>query len=85
MKIYLGCDHAGFNMRLEVMNYLKELGYETEECLFHEYNKEDDYTDAAEEVIKKVSEEDGGSAGFESREERGAEVFGSWSDGAALS
>lgn len=59
MKIYLGCDHAGFNMRNEILNYLNSLGYETVECLFHEYDKEDDYTDSAEDVVNKVSNEEG--------------------------
>ena len=29
MKIALGCDHGGFDLKEEVLSYLKENGYET--------------------------------------------------------
>lgn len=32
MKIWIGCDHAGFERKLEVMALLKERGLETEDC-----------------------------------------------------
>lgn len=32
MKIWIGCDHAGYERKLEVMALLKERGVETEDC-----------------------------------------------------
>lgn len=32
MKIWIGCDHAGYDRKLEVMELLKARGIETEDC-----------------------------------------------------
>lgn len=63
MKIYVGCDHAGFELREQVVNYLKENNYDVVSCLMNEYDKEDFYTDAAFDVCEKV-EKDNDSKGI---------------------
>ncbi len=52
--IYIGADHAGFNLKKELKNYLKELGYEFEDLGNKELDLQDDYPDFAFEVAKKV-------------------------------
>lgn len=57
MKIYAGCDHAGFKLRAAVMEHLREKGYDVEECMSHELNDDDYYSDAAYEVADKVAKD----------------------------
>lgn len=45
MKIYLGADHAGFELKEELKKFLSELGYETEDKGAFELNPQDDYPD----------------------------------------
>src|SRR3989338_8494480 len=55
-KIFLGTDHAGFELKEEVKAYLRKLGYEVEDRGAFKLNPEDDYPDfisaAAMEVAK---------------------------------
>lgn len=44
MKIYFASDHAGFEMKNELLKYVKEdLGYEVEDCGAYELDPDDDY------------------------------------------
>jgi ribose 5-phosphate isomerase B len=52
MKIYFASDHAGFQMKNELLKFVSDLGYETEDCGAYELNPEDDYP----EFIKKAAE-----------------------------
>lgn len=54
-KIYIGTDHAGFEMKEELIPFINELGYETVDCGAHKYEKEDDYPDFIEPVAKAVA------------------------------
>ena len=45
MKIYIGTDHAGFEMKESLKTYLTELGHVVEDKGATELNKEDDYPD----------------------------------------
>ena len=55
-KIFLGTDHAGFELKEEVKAYLRKLGYEVENRGAFKLDAEDDYPDfisaAAIEVAK---------------------------------
>jgi ribose 5-phosphate isomerase B len=53
MKIYFASDHAGFEMKNVLVEFVKELGFEVEDCGAYEFNQEDDYP----EFIKKAAEE----------------------------
>ena len=43
MRIYLGSDHAGFELKNHLVDRLKELGHEPVDCGPHEYVATDDY------------------------------------------
>jgi len=55
MKIYIGTDHAGFDLKQSLVPYLKELGFKVEDFGAQEYNKEDDYPDFITPVAEAVS------------------------------
>ncbi|OHB17315.1 MAG: ribose 5-phosphate isomerase B [Parcubacteria group bacterium RIFCSPHIGHO2_01_FULL_45_26] len=54
--IYLGADHAGFELKEEIKKYLVEQGKEVEDLGAFELNQEDDYPDFVVPVAKKVAE-----------------------------
>lgn len=57
MKIYIGSDHAGFELKGKLIPFLKGLGYEIEDKGPFEYNKDDDYPDFIKLVAEAVSKE----------------------------
>ena len=65
MKIYIGADHAGFELKENLKKYLSDLGlgYEVVDKGASEYNENDDYPDFITPVAKSVSA-DGGSFGI---------------------
>jgi ribose 5-phosphate isomerase B len=56
MKVYLATDHAGLEIKNRVIEYLKSLGFETEDCGPFEFNKDDDYPDLISKAAQNVSE-----------------------------
>ncbi|MFH1461020.1 MAG: ribose 5-phosphate isomerase B [Patescibacteria group bacterium] len=56
--IYLGADHAGFNLKEEIKKYLEELGYKFEDLGNKELDPQDDYPDFVFPVTEKVIEGD---------------------------
>lgn len=56
MTIFLGTDHAGFELKESIKNFLDSAGYKIEDCGAYEFNREDDYPDfvsiAAQSVVK---------------------------------
>ncbi len=53
--IYLGADHAGFELKEEIKTYLGELGYEVQDEGAFELNPNDDYPDFVIPVAEKVA------------------------------
>ncbi|GGC72462.1 ribose-5-phosphate isomerase [Hoyosella rhizosphaerae] len=55
MRVYLGADHAGFELKNEIKNHLTSLGHEVADCGAFEYDALDDYPafciDAARKVV----------------------------------
>ncbi|MDO5076144.1 ribose-5-phosphate isomerase [Corynebacterium sp.] len=43
MRVYLGADHAGFEMKNTIAEHLKDKGHEVIDCGAHVYDAEDDY------------------------------------------
>lgn len=54
-KIYLGADHAGFELKNEIENYLEKKDYEIIDLGAHTFDKDDDYTDFAVKVARSVA------------------------------
>lgn len=63
MNIYLASDHAGFELKKELVPYLNGKGYEAIDCGAFEYNEEDDFTEWIPKAVEKVLE-DVGSVGI---------------------
>ncbi len=53
--VYVGSDHAGFELKKYVVNMLKEKGVKVVDEGPSEYDKDDDYPDYAEKVCRKIS------------------------------
>ncbi len=61
MKIYIGTDHTGFELKEKLKAYLLELGlgYEVVDCGAFELNNDDDYPDFITPVAESVAKEEG--------------------------
>ena len=55
MKIYLATDHAGYELKVFLNNYLNNIGYETEDCGAFHIDPHDDYPDFIIPAAIKVS------------------------------
>jgi len=56
MKIYLATDHAGFEMKEKIKEYLLKKKYDVEDFGAHSFVKDDDYPDFISLAAKAVSE-----------------------------
>lgn len=57
MKIYFAADHAGFELKEAIMEYVRdELGYEIEDCGAYEYDEADDYPELIAKAARAVSD-----------------------------
>jgi len=57
MKIFLGSDHAGFQLKEEVKGFLIKKGYSVEDKGALQYQAEDDYPDFIRPVAEAVSKD----------------------------
>ena len=64
MKIYLGTDHAGFELKEKIKSYLLEKNFDVEDCGAFELNKDDDYPDYISKVGEAVSRDPENSRGI---------------------
>ena len=55
MRIALGTDHAGFELREKVARVLADLGHDVEDVGAHSYDPDDDYPDFARLVAEAVA------------------------------
>ena len=53
--IYIASDHAGFELKKDVISYLESKGHEVEDIGAHELNPDDDYPDFVIPCAKKVA------------------------------
>src|SRR3990167_8784038 len=60
MKIYIGADHTGFELKKELKKYLEELGlgYEVEDKGPFAYDADDDYPDFIRPVAEAVAKDE---------------------------
>lgn len=56
MKIVMGSDHAGFELKNELKKLVESLGHEVSDIGAHEYNADDDYPDFAEKLATELME-----------------------------
>jgi len=54
MKVFIGADHRGFELKEHLKKFLSEKGYIVEDCGNTAYDKDDDYPDFAAAVARKV-------------------------------
>ena len=59
MKIYIGADHRGFELKEYLKEKFKENNFEFEDCGNFVYDPQDDYSDFAFKVGERVSSEKG--------------------------
>jgi len=59
VKIYIGSDHAGFELKGIIKKFLIDENYEVEDLGPYEYDADDDYPDYAVKVCEKVLETNG--------------------------
>ena len=79
MKVYFAADHAGFNLKNELLVYVRDdLQFDVEDCGAATFDKDDDYPAIIARAAKKLSEAAG--AGRESR----AVVIGASGQGEAI-
>lgn len=57
MKIFFAADHKGFEMKNALLEYVKSLGYETEDCGAYEFNQDDDYPEFIKKAVQFVSDD----------------------------
>ena len=57
MKIYIGSDHAGFEMKKDLISYLLQNNHEIIDCGPKEYVHDDDYPDYVSIVADHISKE----------------------------
>ena len=56
-RIHLATDHAGYELKNKIMDYLVGLGYEVSDHGAFEYNETDDYPDFVSKAAQAVSED----------------------------
>lgn len=59
MRIYLGADHAGFDMKNVIKDHLSTAGHEVIDCGALEYDAQDDYPAYCIAAARKVVEDEG--------------------------
>ncbi|MBI3634298.1 MAG: RpiB/LacA/LacB family sugar-phosphate isomerase [Candidatus Yonathbacteria bacterium] len=57
MRIYIGTDHAGFELKEKLVIFLKELGYMVEDFGAYSYESQDDYPDFIRKVAEAVAQD----------------------------
>lgn len=64
MKIYFATDHAGFDLKEVLVQYVRELGFEVQDLGAHRYDENDDYPDYIKKAAAAVSDEPQQSLGI---------------------
>ena len=59
MKIYVGSDHAGYEAKEKLKEYLSSIGYEVDDKGPFSYNEDDDYPDFIKPVAEAVAGDKG--------------------------
>jgi len=57
MHVYFASDHAGFELKAELISFVHALGHEAEDLGPFEYNESDDYPDFVMPLARRVASE----------------------------
>jgi len=57
MKVYFASDHAGFNLKQELVPFVAELGFEVEDLGASSYKEDDDYVGYCARAASQVSDD----------------------------
>ena len=55
MKVAIGADHAGFELKGEIVRWLKSEGHQVNDTGAHNYDPDDDYPDFAAAVANSLN------------------------------
>lgn len=75
MKVFLATDHAGFELKEKVKNFLNEKGFSVTDCGATSFDPNDDYPDFIAKAAEAVSEDPENSRGI---------IFGKSGQGEAI-
>ena len=84
MKIYIAADHAGFSLKEELVHFLREEGYEVDDCGAYEYAVNDDYPEIVARAAKKLSSDVAANPIREAGKESRAIIIGASGQGEAI-
>ncbi len=59
MKIYIGTDHAGFELKEKLVGFLSDLGHDVEDKGAFTFDPTDDYPDFVRPVAEAVAQDEG--------------------------
>src|SRR3989344_4012990 len=59
MKIYIASDHAGFELKKDLIEHLRSKDIEVEDCGAYEFDPDDDYPDFIYPCAQKVANDPG--------------------------
>lgn len=59
MRIYLGADHAGFEMKNVIADHLRSAGHDVVDCGAHHYDADDDYPAFCIDAARRTVEDEG--------------------------
>ncbi len=62
--ILIAADHAGFELKQELIPFLRDMGYEVKDFGAHEFNADDDYPDSMIPLAREISESGGVKQGI---------------------
>lgn len=62
--ILIAADHAGFELKQELIPFLRDMGYETKDFGAHEFDAGDDYPDFIAPLAREISESGGTKIGI---------------------
>lgn len=57
MKVYFAADHAGFELKNVLLEYVRSVGHSAEDCGAHLYDPEDDYPAIIQVAAKKLMDD----------------------------
>lgn len=59
MKLYIGTDHAGYELKESLKQWLSDLGHEVEDMGAYSFDPDDDYNEPIVRVARNVANNDG--------------------------